>query len=372
MLTREHGLVAFDFAAGTVHPDRLAENRHRHYIGYAEQMLAVYRQGVGRCRQELHSAIERIFVNDPDFHERRIGAFCKLLDDESDYQTDRRNAPSLRSRVFAAGAKAHPLVRHSEDLFLHTERDTKAAISEELKASWQEIADSLFADVIQFHRLKAFQGYPDARALLSRYNVAQVQTALFDAVRLRIHATREYKQILRFAKLAGLMHTIKRQPDGTYVFELDGPASVLTETRRYGVLMAKFIPGLLSCSGWKMEADIRRKPWTRALRLALSSKAGLSGTCLPSEHFDSSVEEAFAEKWGREPRDGWRLERETEILHSGQHCFFPDFVFAHETGRRVPLEVIGFWTDQYLDAKKQITNLNIWHTKCKNLTTVGC
>lgn len=102
-----------------------------------------------------------------------------------------------------------------------------------------------------------------------------------------------------------------------------------------------------------MEADIRREarlPW---LQLRLSAKDGLSGQIVEPEKFDSSIEEAFAEKWGVESREGRRLQRETEIPHNAQHCFFPDFVFTHEDGRRAFLEVVGFWTPEYLEAKRK-------------------
>ena len=353
MLTRELGICAVDFDTGTVIPDRLLQGRHAHYPALAERMLDLYRQGVGRCRCDLHAAVERLFADDPDFHERRVAAFCKLLDDVSDFDTDRRGARKLRSRVFSAGALAHPLVRQENDLFEKTESAVKAAMEIELKMPWREIADALFADVIDFHRLRRFDGYPDPRSLLARYNVAQVQTALFDAVRLHVDAGGDYKRILRFAKLARLMHTIRRKPDGTYRFLFDGPVSALAETRRYGALMARFIPGLLSCRGWTLKADIRRKNWSRVFRLNLSPEDGLTAPAPPAADFDSSVEEAFAAAWGNEPRAGWRLERETEILHEGQHCFFPDFVFVQESGRRVLLEVVGFWTEAYLAAKRE-------------------
>jgi len=33
--------------------------------------------------------------------------------------------------------------------------------------------------------------------------------------------------------------------------------------------------------------------------------------------------------------------------------FVPDFVFRHDDGRQVLLEIVGFWTPEYLDAKVQ-------------------
>ncbi|HEY2250341.1 MAG TPA: DUF790 family protein, partial [Planctomycetaceae bacterium] len=83
----------------------------------------------------------------------------------------------------------------------------------------------------------------------------------------------------------------------------------------------------------------------------LSEADGLTSHLPPPDEFDSQVESEFAEKWGREPRAGWRLTREGEVLHLGQKIFIPDFAFGHEDGRQVLLEVIGFWTPEYLEAK---------------------
>ena len=49
--------------------------------------------------------------------------------------------------------------------------------------------------------------------------------------------------------------------------------------------------------------------------------------------------------------DGWLLVREGEILHQKQKVFVPDFVFRHDDGRTALLEIVGFWTPEYLQAK---------------------
>ncbi|MHB9134051.1 MAG: DUF790 family protein [Armatimonadota bacterium] len=45
------------------------------------------------------------------------------------------------------------------------------------------------------------------------------------------------------------------------------------------------------------------------------------------------------------------MEREGAILHHAGTVMIADFTFIHEDGRMVHLEIIGFWTPQYL-AKK--------------------
>lgn len=354
MLTRELANAEYDFDNRRVVPDRLTRNLHGQYLQHAERMLRVYRRGTGRTRRELHQSVWGIFANEPDCPARRIEAFCKLLDDVSTYQQDRQGrAAELRAQVFRLAAPFHPLVRRGDRLFGHEEAEVKAKIAASLGRKWDDIDRELFADVIEFHRLVKFDGYPDAAALLARYNVAQVQVALFDAVSMTVWASEDFKTILRYAKLAHLMHTIAETAPGQYRLRFDGPASVLRETRRYGVAMARFLPALIACRGWRMHAEIRPRRRRRPLSLELSANDGLTSHLPPPEDFDSQLEETFARRWGEERRDGWLLVREGEILHRAQKVFVPDFIFRHDDGRTVLLEIVGFWTPEYLEAKLQ-------------------
>lgn len=350
MLTRELAIASYE--RGRILPDRLTARRHAHYRAYAEAMVELYRQGAGRTRRELHQAVRGVFADEPECPIRRIDAFCKLLDDASVYWRDMHgHAAKLRRSVFRRAAPLHPLVRTPDRLFDHAEAQIKEAIAGELGLPWSEIEGNLFADVMEFHRLKEMTGFADGAALLSRYNVAQVQAALYGALRMTVWATQDFKTILRFAKLAGLLHEIRREAEGRYVIRFDGPASVLRHTRRYGVALARFLPALLACRGWRMHAQVetRRTGWT--VGLELSPADGLKSHLPAPEEFDSGVESAFAEKWGSEPRDGWTMVREGEVLYHDQKVFVPDFFFRHADGREVLLEIVGFWTPEYLTAK---------------------
>jgi hypothetical protein len=156
------------------------------------------------------------------------------------------------------------------------------------------------------------------------------------------------------------MHEIKRvgrgKAGGGYRIDLSGPASVLSETRRYGVNLARFVPALLACKGWKMVATVQT-PWGGKAKLALSDGDGLMSHLPPPEEFDSSVEEGFARKWGDDPRDGWTLHREGAIVHHYQTAFVPDFVFRHEDGTEVLFEIVGFWSPEYLARKREVVKL---------------
>ncbi|HZL33781.1 MAG TPA: DUF790 family protein [Tepidisphaeraceae bacterium] len=354
MLRGEHSIVIFD--SGRAAPDRLTRARHAHYLQYAHRMLAAYRAGIGRTRRELHRAVENIFSHEPDCDPRRVAAFSKLLDEAGEYDRDEGGtAAELRLKVFTSAARYHPLVTAADRIFERTESEVKQLIAAEQGQPWSEIEPALYADVLDFQRLMAFNGYLDEQALLSRYNVAQLQACLYKAQAVAVHARSDFKTVLRYAKLARLLHEISRIGASEYRIDFSGPASLLHETRRYGVGFARFIPALLACRDWDLQARMLT-PWGRPAVLALSSEDGYTSHLPAPGEFDSSIEESFARNFGDE-RDGWRLIREAVILHEGQTTFIPDFTFRRADGLEVHLEIVGFWTAEYLEAKRKTVRL---------------
>ena len=345
MLTRDLAIVRFE--RGRVVPDLLCRAEHTRYPAYARQMLAVYREGTGRARRDLHREVERVFEGEADCDPRRVRAFCRLLDQESEYGVPARGeGAALRLTVFTRAAELGAGRSPGE---------VRTTIASEVGRPWPEVEGDLFSDAPGLQRLAAFRGSAEPEVLLSRYNVAQVQACLYRAERATVVATDDFKTILRYAKLAGLLHEIRRLGPERYRIDLAGPASVLRQTRRYGVRFACFLPALLACRGWRLDAVVRA-PWGGHARLCLSSRLGLRSRHPEPSEFDSGVEERFARAFGG-MRDGWKLLREAEVLWEGQTAFVPDFVFRHEDGREVLFEVVGFWTPRYLERKRETLSL---------------
>lgn len=350
MLTSQHSIV--DYRDGRAVPDCLTRRCHAQYVELARRMLQVYSEGAGRTRRELHQAVEAVFAQEGDCPVRRIQSFCKLLDDRSAFQTDRRGlCAALRLDVFTAAARLHPLVQRADALFENEQQEAKQRIAAELDLPLARIEARLYADVMAFQPLESFQPYEGPDALLNRYNVAQAQACLYRATSLCIEARRDFRQIVQWAKLARLLLEIEPLSGG-YRIRLSGPASVLRHARLYGVNMARFLPALLACREWRLQAVIRT-PWNTDALLTLSDRGGLRSSMPTPEDFDSSVEERFAERFGP-LRDGWTLIREGAVLQDRQAVFVPDFLFRHEDGTEVLLEIVGFWTPEYLRKKREV------------------
>ena len=72
----------------------------------------------------------------------------------------------------------------------------------------------------------------------------------------------------------------------------------------------------------------------------------------PPQQFDSRIEERFAREFARATMD-WDLVREPAPFEADGTLIFPDFAIVHrrDVSKRFLLEIVGFWTSDYLREK---------------------
>jgi predicted nuclease of restriction endonuclease-like RecB superfamily len=198
--------------------------------------------------------------------------------------------------------------------------------------------------------------------LLTRYNLALAQAVLYDATEMRIRVWDHFGTVFSYVKLFGLMHRTypidadgKRVPSTDqatgYEAVLDGPASLFSQSRKYGIRMANFLPALPLCNRWEMDAEILVDETTDETRqFTLDHTEGLDSHYSAGDRFDSDVERTLADKWARANTE-WELVREDDMFDLGAEVMIPDFAIEHPDGRRAILEIVRFWTPEYLDAK---------------------
>jgi len=234
------------------------------------------------------------------------------------------------------------------------------------KAAWdlgisrEELEESLWADLEENLNLIDFDEIEEER-LLKLYNQSLLQTALFKALSLILRTRapgRELKRVLREIKFRKLMYQAEKE-DGFLILRIDGPASIMKMTTRYGTSLAKLIPSIIPLSHWEIEASVVRRSEgreKRVLRLLLGSK---ERDLFPRnesvlDRYDSQIERNFSKMVSALD---WKVEREPEALLAGKALFFPDFKL--EKGPlSVYVEVVGFWTSNYLQKKlKKISDV---------------
>jgi predicted nuclease of restriction endonuclease-like RecB superfamily len=275
----------------------------------------------------------------------RAEAVINLLDDIATYEWPRGSMQAERRlRVFEAAASAHPVLGQE------VRRSLLRAAFDPSSTRHGESVALLYADYPEFHRLVAFPRDYSPEMLRRDYDLAQAQGLLYDAVRIEVEARSDFKHIVQYVHLSRLLYRIERVAGGGYRFVFDGPNSVLRRTHAYGVDFAKFLAALVQVRDWRMMAEVILLKNARPAMFALSSSDGLRSRIPPPRLFDSELEEAFARKFGA-VRNGWRIHREAMLLEAGARLVVPDFVFAHEDGTEVALEIVGYWTPEYLAEK---------------------
>jgi uncharacterized protein len=337
MLTAALRVYHWDRQTSSIFSDRLEDDAQP----FLERALAAYRARVGQRRGQVRNAA-RLALDGmrPD----RVEPLVKLLDDVATYEwpPGARHA-ERRVKVFEAAARRHPLID------AQAARELLAEMLDPPPADHEEVVARLYADYPEFHRLTEFPGEYGAETLRADYDLAQAQALLYSATLVAVEARRDFKHILQYARLSRLLHRLERTRTG-YRFVFDGPNSVLRHTRAYGVDFAKFLAALVQARDWGLTAEITLRRGWRPFTFTLSARDGLTSRVPAPALFDSSLEEALARKFGAE-RGGWRLLREAVVLDAAGTLLVPDFVFRHADGTEVLLEIVGYWTPEYVEEK---------------------
>jgi predicted nuclease of restriction endonuclease-like RecB superfamily len=256
-----------------------------------------------------------------------------------------------------------------------------------LKAMWSDSDDNLILD--QFQTI-------DPKALVGWYNLSLMQTLLFNCTKLDFYISGglNWKRVLRSVKRLGLMYHLQQlqqqqQPENRIICSLEGPLSLFKLTDRYGTSLAKLLPSIIfssdkkggdSSGKWYIDAWIVRKTMDGRkiyefkiskneipelltdpylflplppppIPIAEKEAAG-SIPYNADYYFDSAVEEKFANRF-EQAETGWRLIREPDpLVLSNGGAFIPDFMFE-KYDKKVYLEIVGFWTKDYLERKLQ-------------------
>jgi len=336
------------------------------WLEAAESLLAIFREGVGMTRGEIEGEIDELFGGGGKATLVHRG-LAKVLEDGAEFEVVADVPPDvIREKVFTAAAahrrsiaEAHPADgnplpepgRGPRPSFRRDE--VLAGVAAELGVEPSKLIDGLFADLRDENRMLSFRD-TTAQRLVDRYNVALAQTVLLRSVRATVDVRNEtparYRQLFRQLKFHRLLYRVSGTMREGYVFHVDGPLSLFSATTRYGLQMASFLPALLRCRDFRLDAELRWGPKREPRSFHLDANVGLvphtadSGTYVPPEV------PAFAERF-RQVAPAWELTDVTEIVELGREgVWVPDFRAVHKaTGVDVFVEVVGFWKKTTLD-----------------------
>lgn len=355
MLRSEH--VMARVSRGRVVPHRL-QTSDRRALDAAADLCDLYAAHIGQPRAVMQVALaEREEELGPRLDARRgfriVRALAKLLEERTDWEPPTEADPyTVRTRLFElAAALPEPPAAEPGLLQAATRDDLLSQVASETALA--DPAAVMYADRQGAQVLSAFDR-PEPEALILRYNVAQVQGVLYSARELVVDLGRDAdaRLVFHYVKLMGLVYRLETTARG-YRLHLDGPLSIFGGTRKYGLRLAKFLPGLLLTAPWSLSAAVEWKG--RDAVLETDSESGLRSHYLGprdrESHESDEVREAFVRAWERaKDTGGWTLDAGAEILPLPElkTALVPDFVLTSADGERVYLEILGFWSERHL------------------------
>lgn len=289
-------------------------------------------------------------------------------------------------------------------------REIIDTVASRINVPSNDIEDTMWSDLEENLVLEWFDAISPEQ-LLAWYNLSLMQTLLFNCTKLEFSVTggSNWKRILRDIKRLGLMYnlqyiSLEDEKQSTHIDEidydnrdikfintnntdaknnpiiicsLDGPLSIFKLTDRYGTSIAKILPSIISSDTWSLKAWIVRKTMSVGKKIYEFKISNIDAPPLSREpyynkendkerkrtlytakessqfaYFDSGVEEKFSTRF-EQSATGWKLIREPDplILSHGK-ALIPDFAFE-KYGTRIYLEIVGFWTKEYLEKKIQ-------------------
>lgn len=306
----------------------------------AGEAIGLYVQHRECSRGELSEATAILLRNPGD--PKIVRGFLDVLEDRSTFSSPSGVDPVLlRQRVFQEGARGFPVGTPGRE---DARREILGTVGREFDLAPDQVESSLFSDLKDQQIMTEFKEL-EPLDLVHRYNVGLAQSLLLLAYRMDIVleevSTVRLRQLFRYLKFFRLLFSVVVGEDGTTRLSVDGPRSVLSETRGYGVRLAAFLPALLLVEGFSMVAPVLWK--NRRTTFHLSHKEGLrshyrdTGTWRPPEL------EAFLSRLQQQlPRDAVLTEGSNVFSLKGREVYVPD-VEVHCPSGDLSLEIVWPW-----------------------------
>ena len=341
MLTKD--LLRYHIAGKRIKPD-LIDTEDSHLLHFASRLISLYNESISLRRKELDELL-KVEINSKRDQKLAKG-IVKVLEGRSTYSLAGETPfPLLRSELFSRSAA---LIRQGL-----------------LPEKMEDLREKLLTDKLSgFPRREVYGDLPENECLLQvkktfpaelleRYNTDLVRSLLLYSSRLEIitetDEAQELRKVFKYLKFFRLLCKAvthapgKKGTEEKFSFIIDGPASILDNSVKYGLYLANFFPAVCKLHKWAINAEIAFDEDKKYL-LKLDHTSNLKchfeniSTYIPEEI------RLFAEYF-KEKSLFWHLtERSSFHKLPGGENVFADFSFEHKvTKRSFDLEIFHLW-----------------------------
>jgi predicted nuclease of restriction endonuclease-like RecB superfamily len=135
------------------------------------------------------------------------------------------------------------------------------------------------------------------------------------------------------------------------ILDISGPFALFRHTEVYGRALASLVPRAAWCNRFEITAACALGRGSACSTFVVRSGDPI-GPGRELARYDSRLEERFAKDFRRAAPE-WDVIREPQPVETSGRLIFPDFelIHRHNGERRWFLEIVGFWTREYLIEK---------------------
>ncbi|PSN83638.1 hypothetical protein B9Q13_02855 [Candidatus Marsarchaeota G2 archaeon ECH_B_SAG-G16] len=320
-------------------------NYKKEHLALAQLIIDTIKQHTGEKRKNLERALESL--EELEFNFKFVRGLCTLALRHCEFKV-KEGLPlkpvDIRRIAFE---RASPFALDS-----HERSEILQQIAKELGVDEQTVEENLWADR-EGEEILAHFDEPTPTSLLIEYNLELTETLLFRSKKIQLFELSDWKKALWLVKKRGLMYTAQ-VVEGSPVLLVEGPVTLTNSQGVYGELFVDLFRDLLHLGFWRLKAEIATTSTVSYTFEFDSTKAkilGFSKAPLKPKRpeFDSEIEKRFYYAFDS-LNTGWNLTREGEPLIAEDSIFLPDFVLEKQ-GFKVYVEIMGFWTKEYLEKK---------------------
>lgn len=318
-----------------------------------EELVELFRDNVNGTRSDLDEGLETLVGAGTDFLIWR--GLAKLLFDRTSFEIAGDVSPvEVRQRVHESAARVWPLDAAAREQIL-------SEVGAEFDLSAAQVLTALHADLPERQRVSAFEDI-SPEELVDAYNLALAQAVLYKASHLQVKFVEDdpkrVEGFFRALRFHGLMHQIRKE-DGAWVVDIDGPATVVSGARKYGLAMAVFLPTVIALgqdkSGalWSLSAQVEWKR-NKMVLFELDSASGLKSERRIRGVWVSDEEKMFESRFEQKVED-WSLTKEARVFtFSDSSVLTTDYVLKRADGAKVWVEIVGHWRQSYLESRLKL------------------
>jgi predicted nuclease of restriction endonuclease-like RecB superfamily len=346
-------LLRYEVSSWQIEPAYIDER----YAELIRTLVEYYQAFTGKQYRELESALAE--SPQTPAHDRRLLAGLRLVIEESmALEVAAPAAPRrIREAVFESGARC--LLEGGLMDGGAFRRAAQVLEAQCLQVQGEILPEHLYADLKPERVVKFPRAIPPVAEIISRYNFRLLQGFFLQAAGVLVKTDGPARPIYRFAKLKGLLLEVKKRREpgeaagDLLAIEISGPLSLFRHTRRYGRALAAFLPACAMASRFQLEATIVLRG--KHFRLSVTQADRVLSTHAPPRRFDSFIESRLHRDFIK-LRSRWDVLREGDIIPLDSTVFIPDFTFRlrADPSLQVNLEIMGFWTADYLARKSLV------------------